>query len=159
MSDRIVVLNEGRAEQIGTPFEIYNHPCTRFAASFIGTLGTLDGEAAGPGRMRVDGQEIETPAFAAAPGTALTLALRPEALSLAAAPDRTNRLVGRVEDVHFLGSVVRMRIGFGRNTLLLDAFNNPGFPPPERDQTVAVHFAPEDGRFLDRPPEVALAAE
>ncbi|RXM22288.1 spermidine/putrescine ABC transporter ATP-binding protein, partial [Citrobacter sp. AAK_AS5] len=38
MSDRIVVLAEGRAEQIGTPFEVYNYPRTRFVASFVGTL-------------------------------------------------------------------------------------------------------------------------
>ena len=41
MSDRIVVMNEGRVEQIGTPFEIYNYPRTRFVASFVGTLNIL----------------------------------------------------------------------------------------------------------------------
>jgi putative spermidine/putrescine transport system ATP-binding protein len=42
--DRIVVMNEGRIEQVGTPFEIYNHPKTRFVASFVGTLNILQGE-------------------------------------------------------------------------------------------------------------------
>ena len=41
MSDRIVVMNEGRVEQIGTPFEIYNKPSSRFVASFVGTLTVL----------------------------------------------------------------------------------------------------------------------
>ena len=41
MSDRIVVMSEGRIEQLGTPFEIYNRPKTRFVASFIGTLNIL----------------------------------------------------------------------------------------------------------------------
>ena len=41
MSDRIVVMSEGRVEQVGTPFEIYNHPRTRFVASFVGTLNIL----------------------------------------------------------------------------------------------------------------------
>src|SRR5262249_6789038 len=44
MSDRIVVMNEGRVEQIGTPFEIYNFPRTRFVASFVGTLNLLKGK-------------------------------------------------------------------------------------------------------------------
>ena len=44
MSDRIVVMNEGRVEQIGTPFEIYNYPRTRFVASFVGTLNILRGK-------------------------------------------------------------------------------------------------------------------
>src|SRR5215510_12673934 len=62
MSDRIVVMNEGRVEQIGTPFEIYNFPRTRFVASFVGTLNILRGrvtDAAG-GRIVVDDQEIST---------------------------------------------------------------------------------------------------
>ncbi len=45
MSDRIVVMSEGRIEQVGTPFEIYNRPRTRFVASFVGTLGLLNGES------------------------------------------------------------------------------------------------------------------
>src|SRR5215216_4404716 len=41
ISDRIVVMNSGRVEQFGTPFEVYNKPQTRFAATFVGTLNTL----------------------------------------------------------------------------------------------------------------------
>src|SRR5262249_32489771 len=44
MSDRIVVMNEGRVEQIGAPFEIYNQPKTHFVAQFVGTLSVLKGE-------------------------------------------------------------------------------------------------------------------
>ena len=60
MSDRIVVMNEGRVEQVGTPFEIYNRPRTRFVASFVGTLSILQGTVVDPaaGRVRVGGQEI-----------------------------------------------------------------------------------------------------
>src|SRR5689334_1315498 len=43
MSDRVVVMNEGRVEQIGSPFEIYNYPRTRFVASFVGTLNIFEG--------------------------------------------------------------------------------------------------------------------
>jgi putative spermidine/putrescine transport system ATP-binding protein len=45
ISDRIVVMNEGRVEQIGSPSEIYNYPRTRFVASFVGTLNILAGKA------------------------------------------------------------------------------------------------------------------
>ncbi len=38
MSDRVMVMYQGRIEQIGAPFEIYNHPKTRFVANFVGTL-------------------------------------------------------------------------------------------------------------------------
>ncbi|KAB0680218.1 ABC transporter ATP-binding protein [Aureimonas leprariae] len=157
ISDRIVVLNEGRAEQVGTPFEIYNHPRTRFAASFIGTLSLLEGEAAGEGRMRVEGQEIRVPANGNAPGRPLTLALRPEALSLHPVAAKENRLEGTIEEVDFLGSVVRMRVRVGGTTLLMDNFNDPATPPPARGEKVTLHFAPADGQLLDQP--LAEAAE
>src|SRR3989449_8580844 len=50
LSDRIVVMSEGRVEQIGTPFEIYNFPRTSFVASFVGTLNVLRGRVADPAR-------------------------------------------------------------------------------------------------------------
>jgi putative spermidine/putrescine transport system ATP-binding protein len=159
ISDRIVVMNEGRAEHVGTPFEIYNRPKTRFVASFIGTLSVLEGVVSGAGKMSVEGQEIIVPANSNPHGTPLTLALRPEALSLVPGLDRTNSLNGQIEDVHFLGSVVRMRVRLGHNSLLLDAFNSPAAPPPVRGETVSVHFAPGDGQLLDQPIQHAEAAE
>src|SRR3954464_3817570 len=60
ISDRIVVMYNGRAEQLGTPFEIYNRPQTRFVASFVGTLNILNAEVrdAAQGRIAIDGQEV-----------------------------------------------------------------------------------------------------
>ena len=46
MSDRIVVFNEGRIEQVGTPQEVYQRPATRFVAGFLGVSNILEGEAA-----------------------------------------------------------------------------------------------------------------
>src|ERR671917_1077284 len=87
MSDRIVVMNEGRIEQIGTPFEIYNYPRTRFVASFVGTLNVLRARVLDPasGRIEVDGQEVVAAhAITDAPaGEQRSVALRPEAVSLA----------------------------------------------------------------------------
>ena len=58
MSDRIVVMNEGRVEQIGTPLEIYNKPSSRFVASFVGTLTVLPAKIvnASKGTLSLDGQ-------------------------------------------------------------------------------------------------------
>src|SRR5690349_18466462 len=82
MSDRVVVMNEGRVDQIGTPFEIYNNPKTRFVASFVGTLNVLKGQVADParGKLLIDGQEIVTARpISQAAGSACAAALRPEA--------------------------------------------------------------------------------
>jgi len=153
MSDRIVVMNEGRVEQIGTPFEIYNFPRTRFVASFVGTLNILRGrvtDAAG-GRIAVDGQEIVA-ARAIADGQAgelRSVALRPEAVTLEERTDESNRMRGTIEEVSFLGSVVRVRVRFNENAISLDTFNNPNLSPPRRGQPATVSFARQDLLVLE----------
>ncbi len=62
LSDRVVVMSQGRIEQIGTPFEIYNYPATRFVASFVGTLNLVAAAIVDPsaGRLSIGGQEVRT---------------------------------------------------------------------------------------------------
>ena len=80
LSDRIVVMSEGRIEQIGTPFEVYNFPATSFVASFVGTLNVLEAKVIDPGsgRLAVNGQEVVTAKpVAASVGASISVALRP----------------------------------------------------------------------------------
>ncbi|MBB3996782.1 ABC transporter ATP-binding protein [Aureimonas pseudogalii] len=149
MSDRIVVMSDGRMEQVGTPFEIYNRPRSRFVASFVGTLSLLEGRTVIGERVVVAGQEIEAETPGHGVGEAVTLALRPEAVSLVTSRERSNRLTGEIADVAFLGSVVRIRARFGENEILIDTFNDPATPPPERGAAVTVHFSPADIQCLD----------
>ncbi|HVJ41969.1 MAG TPA: ABC transporter ATP-binding protein [Dongiaceae bacterium] len=155
MSDRIVVMNEGRAEQIGTPSEIYNTPATRFVASFVGTLSFLKAKVLDPqaGQLLIDNQTIRTGrALTAQQGETWSVALRPESLTLVnghALPDG-NRMQGLVEEVAFLGSVVRIRVRFQEGAIHLDTFNNPATALPERGSEVSVHFAPQDLLVLER---------
>jgi putative spermidine/putrescine transport system ATP-binding protein len=153
MSDRIVVMNEGRIEQIGTPFEIYNFPRTRFVASFVGTLNILRARVLDPvsGLVSVDDQEVfSSRAITDAPaGEIRSVALRPEAVVLNdGSPDR-NRLRGTIEEVSFLGSVVRVRVRFKESAVSLDTFNNPNVAPPQRGQPATVSFAREDLLVLE----------
>ena len=147
LSDRIVVMRDGRVEQIGTPFEIYNFPRTSFVASFVGTLSILRGQVADPGRgtIVVDGQEIVAARGleGARVGEARAVALRPEIVSLHETAGNGNRMRGTVEDVNFLGSIVRIRVRFGENMVSLDTFNNPTTVPPQPGQAVTVSFAPD----------------
>jgi len=48
ISDRVIVMNGGRIEQIGTPEDIYNRPRTRFAADFVGSANLIAGKVRGP---------------------------------------------------------------------------------------------------------------
>jgi putative spermidine/putrescine transport system ATP-binding protein len=151
MSDRIVVMNDGQVEQIGNPFEIYNRPRSRFVASFVGTLNILQAQVldAAAGRVAVDGQEILLPAgLPATHGPAATLALRPEAIVLGGAA-RGARLEGIIDEVSFLGSVVRIRVRLRDNIVTLDTFNNVGQPPPARGEPAILSFAREDVLVLD----------
>ena len=153
MSDRVVVMNEGRADQVGTPFEIYNNPQTNFVASFVGTLSTLKGRAldAQSGRIEIDGQEVTAirGREKLKNGGPCLVALRPEAVTLGSREGAENALDGRIEEVTFLGSVVRVRVRFTENSISLDTFNQPGNPPPKRGDAVAVRFLKRDLLVLD----------
>jgi len=153
ISDRIVVMNEGRVEQVGTPSEIYNFPRTRFVASFVGTLNLLPGTIvdAAAGRIAVDGQVLTTsqrlPADDA--GKARLLAVRPEAIRLEAPAAGRNSLAATVEDIDFLGAVVRIRARMKEAVVSLDIFNDPNRALPERGAPVALGFSHENLLVLE----------
>jgi putative spermidine/putrescine transport system ATP-binding protein len=147
LSDRIVVMSEGRMEQVGTPFEIYNFPKTKFVASFVGTLNqlqarVLDGKA---GKLELEGQTVHAPApIDNMAGESVAVALRPEMLSLESGGGaEQNKLQAVVEDTMFLGSIVRTRVRVRDNVISLDTFNNPHLALPRRDEVVTVWFPRE----------------
>jgi putative spermidine/putrescine transport system ATP-binding protein len=163
LSDRVVVMSEGRMEQVGTPFEIYNFPATAFVASFVGTLNVLSGVVvdAGRGEVAISGQTITvTRKFEARQGQEVRVALRPEMVSLEDRQVGCSRLSGRVVDVTFLGSIVRMRIQVGLGpafandaastdgqVVILDEFNEPTLTLPQLGDMVTVSF-PMDGPLV-----------
>ena len=148
MSDRIVVMNEGRADQTGTPFEIYNRPSTKFVANFVGTLNVLEGTVsdAASGMVRINTEEIglKSKLNGSKSGDTLSLALRPEAISLGRRPGADASLTGQIADVHFLGSVIRVRVGVGQNVVSLDTFNNSSTPPPVVGEKTEISFSSGD---------------
>ena len=153
ISDRIVVMSQGYMEQVGTPFEVYNFPRTRFVASFVGTLNILRGKVGDPtkGTITVDGQEIVSARGVAdaQPGDIRSVALRPESIVLTDPGGTRNRMQGTIEEVSFLGSVIRVRVRFKDTSISLDTFNSPSLPPPERGKPVTVTFAHEDLLVLE----------
>ncbi len=152
MSDRVVVMNGGVAEQVGTPFELYNKPKTRFVATFVGTVNQIKATIADAshGMATVSDQTIALGRpLTGANGTEIALALRPEALHLESAPSRTVTLQGTVADVDFLGAVIRLRVLVGGQRLSLDLFNRPDTPPPVSGTPVTLHAAPGDFLLLE----------
>lgn len=148
ISDRIVVMNGGRADQIGTPFDIYNRPRTRFVASFVGTLNVLTAQAA-PGAspsLTVGGRTVRLPhpVTTADPAGNLSVAMRPEALSLIASDERDVAFDGIVESVNFMGSVIRIRMNVAGEMLSFDMFNSRDLVPPVVGERVTAHAASRD---------------
>jgi putative spermidine/putrescine transport system ATP-binding protein len=146
LSDRVVVMREGRVAQVGTPWEIYNKPSSAFVASFIGSLNVLASEVVDPeaGTLSIQGQQVT----AALPrersaGDAVRLALRPEMISLSNGHPDSNRLTGTVTNVAFLGSIVRIFLRVGESELFLDTFNNPHLALPGVGERVNVWFPRE----------------
>jgi spermidine/putrescine transport system ATP-binding protein len=114
MSDRLVVMNAGRIEQLGAPREVYERPRTRFVAGFIGTSNIIAGTVAGiDGTTAVldtgpDERVIAPDAvtLGAAVGKPLELTVRPEKIAIAAdrPADGGCHLRGRVSEVVYLGT-------------------------------------------------------
>ncbi len=151
LSDRIVVMSEGRMEQVGTPFEIYNFPKTQFVASFVGTLNQLQArvmDSAG-GKLELEGQTI----FSAKPlermsGETVAIALRPELIGMNGKSEgEQNQLQVIVEDTMFLGAIVRTRVRLGQSVISFDTFNNPNLALPRREEKIIIRF-PRDAVLI-----------
>jgi iron(III) transport system ATP-binding protein len=107
MADVVVVMNQGRIEQVGTPQQIYRDPASAFVADFVGKVNVLSAVAEGAGRFRV-GSLVLNGAIggeAVAPGTQVKLYLRPEDVLVDGAIHAdSNAARGTVSKIEFLGA-------------------------------------------------------
>src|SRR5690606_13971950 len=104
----IVVMNEGRVEQVGTPEEIYERPGSRFVADFIGRSNILDGRMREGVFVTDFGAVIQLPDAAGPRENAGALAVRPESIRLHVPPGEPgwNRIHGKVESLEYFGATV-----------------------------------------------------
>jgi len=108
MADRIVVMNHGVIEQVGTPMDIYERPATPFVADFVGKVNVLRSVALGNQRFQVGDMELECSACDGRfePGEDVNLYLRPEDRAVEHLDHTTaNRLQVLVTKVEFLGGL------------------------------------------------------
>ncbi|UDL89009.1 ABC transporter ATP-binding protein [Mesorhizobium sp. PAMC28654] len=153
MSDRIVVMNAGVVEQIGTPGEVYDRPATAFVANFLGKANML------PGSVTVMEGSVATIALATghtvraaspkalATGSAVTVVIRPQKLMVGAAAI-ANRLVGRIVSTSYLGGNAVYEIDIGGNTPVRANTLIDGQPLRE-GEAVDVGFDPKGCVLLD----------
>jgi sn-glycerol 3-phosphate transport system ATP-binding protein/multiple sugar transport system ATP-binding protein len=114
MADRIVLLHEGRIQQMGTPDELYNRPANLFVARFIGTPGinTLPGRIEG-GRLIPFGMQM--PRELGSDIAGVTIGLRPEAIRIGTDGDFDGEVLGS----EYLGDQHVVSISFQNHTLLV----------------------------------------
>ena len=112
MADRIVVMNQGVIEQVGSPQEIYRNPTTAFVADFVGTMTFLDAEISGPAALRIGAIELACPdAGRFRSGSAVRIGLRPEEIRVRNIDGATaNQIATRVTTLDFLGSFCRAHL-------------------------------------------------
>ncbi len=101
MSDTVVVMSEGRIQQIGTPPDIYNEPENAFVADFIGESNILDGVMLRDRRVKFAGHEFECVDTGFERGQKVDVVVRPEDVDIV--PEEQGMLRGVVTSVTFLG--------------------------------------------------------
>jgi spermidine/putrescine transport system ATP-binding protein len=148
MADRIAVMNLGVIEQLGTPYEIYRRPASRFVADFIGDANFLDVTVDGDVAVLADGTRVRC-ADASRRGAA-TLMVRPESLRIG---DRaaSASVRGRAVQSSFLGTRVRVAVETPASQVpLMVAVHGEGPESvPAEDTDVTVSWSPEDAILLD----------
>ena len=117
MSSRIVIMREGRVEQIGTPEEVYEHPQTLFAADFIGQSNLLRGTVAhSQNGLALEVNGVALPIFSEAPlspGSRAALCLRPQRVRYGDAPQHGMALRGVISSKDYAGGMQHTQITLG----------------------------------------------
>jgi iron(III) transport system ATP-binding protein len=137
LSDRIVVFNKGRVQQVGTPREVYERPANLFVADFMGLVNKLPGvlieRGGGLGRVRVGEQTIGARLSDGlnGGGGAITIAIRPEAITLGNSEPgvETNILKGRLIESAFLGNIVDHQVDVAGTIVRVQGDRRQTFEP------------------------------
>ena len=121
MSDKIVVMSEGRTQQIGTPEDIYNEPVNAFVADFIGESNIFNGMMTGHLKARFCGGEFSC-VDDYEEGTHITAVVRPEDVEITKPGEGT--ITGVVDSVIFKGIHYEITVLSGRNEIVIQTVRN-----------------------------------
>jgi len=150
MSDRIVVMNEGRAVQIDAPLAMYEQPETAFVSNFVGKTNLFRGVVTDlvehGANVRVGEQRLSGMGADLASGQPVSVSLRPEKLRLQREQDEQS-LSGEVSASIFLGNHWLYQIDSPLGTLLVSEPNR-GAPPFARHEKIYVHWEREGVRLM-----------
>jgi len=124
MADRIVVMDHGVIEQIGSPEQIYGEPATSFVADFIGTMNFVTGTVQAEGAIKIGITTLECQTDGMAVGTPVSVAIRPEDIDAEDIADGAGNVVEvEIANMEFLGSFCRALLdgsAFGEQEIRAD---------------------------------------
>ena len=160
LADRIVVMQDGRMRQLGSPEELYNQPNSRFVAEFVGQNNLLSGVVRdvdggglsirmGEGNTAFDLVAAPDKQGSWRPGDHVTVGLRPEHLTVSMSGEdlAPNRVAGKVAERRFLGNFVHYHIELPwKQTVIVECPTRLSQHEPGSD--ILVHFEPEHCRPL-----------
>ena len=153
MSDRIVVMNKGEIEQLGTPEEVYRRPESRFVASFLGQSNLLSGRmvavTGGEAVIRLDGgPEIRAVApAAAAAGAAVTIVVSAQKIAIGTLGKTPGAMSGQIVSASYLGGTAAYFID--AEGIRLQAISTIEDRVWREGEAVSIAIAPADGMILD----------
>jgi ABC-type Fe3+/spermidine/putrescine transport system ATPase subunit len=147
ISDRVIVMNVGVIEQIGTPQDIYNRPRSRFVADFVGSANLIKGRLAPDGAFVTEaGARLEVTAPHAATGRETEVAVRTAYIDLAPRAGE-NQVAGKVRQRLFHGDFVQYVVDSGLGPLIV---RRPPTNLLEEGAAVTLSFSPEHCVLLER---------
>ena len=150
LADRIIVLRDGRIEQVGSPRELYARPANIFVAQFLGTprMNILAAVVADGGRAELaDGRSIALPPLAAplSPGALISVGIRPEDIRIGEAPGALPFTIGFVERLGGLATV-HLQAGGGSEPIACQLRDDGSLREGDK---VAVQLPPEHLHLFD----------
>ncbi len=124
MADRIVVMNAGVIEQVGTPEDIYQRPATAFVASFIGTINLLPCFVSSPYSVDLSGLSLKCDCDTNLLDKKALLAIRPEDIGIRdVSHEDVNCMDVVVDEIEFIGSFARVGLNHGKELSLTAEFS------------------------------------
>ncbi|KIT17110.1 ABC transporter ATP-binding protein [Jannaschia aquimarina] len=141
MSDRIVVMRDGRVVQQAAPSELYDKPADAYVAGFVGTTSFFEGEMTRTG-LRAFGQTIRAPKDLAPHGRPARFGYRPEKVELRQG-HVADGLTGHVDELLYRGDAVRVFVNVGDGRLAVDLqvtdrAATDGLPRPDEAVTIVI---------------------
>jgi iron(III) transport system ATP-binding protein len=153
ISDRIAVMDFGKIQQVGRPWEIYTDPANRFVAEFIGTTNFFEGEMVSENEdstlVSVKGVELAIPKQEESKGSRISFAIRPEAFRTLEDTETSLTkgffsLKGRISSVEYLGTLTKYEIELAEGVILkVNSYDIEPDRIKQRGETIEFGYDPK----------------